>query len=72
MSGPPMHLMATLEASTHRSACEIMSGQYFLVIGSSRLRATVGRPALAPKVPSPASVKRITAFGQPPVSLPVE
>mmetsp|Transcript_8953 Transcript_8953/g.26325 ORF Transcript_8953/g.26325 Transcript_8953/m.26325 type:complete len:213 (-) Transcript_8953:516-1154(-) len=71
-SGPPMTRTATFAARAQRSACEMRSGQYLSVMGDSIDSATVGRPAFAAKVPSPASVKRMAAFGQPPASLPCE
>ena len=57
--------MATFAARVQRSAWLMVAGQYLSVTGLRRSRATVGRPALAPKVPSPPSVKRMAAFGQP-------
>mmetsp|Transcript_37642 Transcript_37642/g.104772 ORF Transcript_37642/g.104772 Transcript_37642/m.104772 type:complete len:224 (-) Transcript_37642:107-778(-) len=72
MSGPPISLMPTFAARAQRSATEQTAGQYLSVMGFRRPFANSGRPALAPKVPSPPSVKRIAALGQPPLSLPSE
>mmetsp|Transcript_134455 Transcript_134455/g.429525 ORF Transcript_134455/g.429525 Transcript_134455/m.429525 type:complete len:214 (+) Transcript_134455:570-1211(+) len=72
MLGPPMTRMATLAANCQRSALEMRAGTYLSVMGFKRPRATSGRPALAPKEPSPPSVKRIAALGQPPLSAPFE
>lgn len=58
--------MATLAAKVQRSAWEMTPVvTYLSVMGWRRERATVGKPALAPKVPSPASVKRMAALGHP-------
>ena len=69
---PPMTRIATFAARAHKSALEMRLGTYLSVIGFRRPRATSGKPALAPKVPSPPSVKRMAALGQPPFSLPSE
>mmetsp|Transcript_118430 Transcript_118430/g.342438 ORF Transcript_118430/g.342438 Transcript_118430/m.342438 type:complete len:250 (+) Transcript_118430:693-1442(+) len=66
-SGPPINLMATFAASAHKSAFDMRSGTYFFDTSPRSAKATVGNPALAAQVPSPASVKRIAAFGQPPL-----
>mmetsp|Transcript_27346 Transcript_27346/g.87838 ORF Transcript_27346/g.87838 Transcript_27346/m.87838 type:complete len:236 (-) Transcript_27346:48-755(-) len=71
--GPPINSIATFAASAQRSAFEITPAvTYLSAIGLSRPIATSVSPAFASKVPSPESVKRITAFGQPPLRLPFE
>mmetsp|Transcript_52756 Transcript_52756/g.155427 ORF Transcript_52756/g.155427 Transcript_52756/m.155427 type:complete len:243 (-) Transcript_52756:66-794(-) len=71
-SGPPISLMATFAARAHMSATEQTAGQYLSVMSFRRPFANSGRPALAPKAPSPPSVKRSAALGQPPLRLPSE
>ena len=59
---PRPTLIATLAASTQRSAWLMVSGTYLSLMGFSRPTATSGSPALAPKVPSPVRAWKLGTY----------